>query len=250
MLLEALQDIPSSVSAIMKGQTFREPDPARAQDYLVSGMARVPVPKSNGSDFLSWPGAAVAILASGPSLSVEQCDAVKAWRDADPTRKVVAINTTFRRAPWADVLYACDEAWWKIYADEVAITFAGQKWTQDAGAAKAYGLKLMRSMRGTGLSKVEGVIHQGESSGYQAIGLLWQGKVAKVYLLGYDNHGNHWHGNHPSPLNKNNPYARWATNLGQLAKDCDEAGMDIVNCTPKSALKAFPAAPWQDVFAC
>lgn len=248
MLLEALQDIPSSVSAIVKGQTFREPDPERAEDYIRCGYARIPVPKSNGSDVLSWPGCTVAILASGPSLSVKQCDAVRVWRE-QPMRRVIAINTTFRRSPWADVIYACDGEWWKVYHEEVAITVTGEKWTQDAGAAKAYGLKLVKSVRGKGLSTVPGVIHQGESSGYQAIGLCWQANAASVLLLGFDNHGDHWHGNHPSPLSKVNPFAQWAKNYAQMAVDCKAAGMDVINCTPKTQLRAFPVKPWQDVFA-
>lgn len=250
MLLEALQDVPSSVSAIRKGDVFREPDPDRAQDYIASGVARVPPLKvGNGSDVLSWPGASVVILASGPSLSVEQCDAVRAWRGDDPLRKVMTINTTFRRAPWADLLYACDGEWWKVYQEEVTITFTGERWTQDVDAAKNFGLKLMKSRRDKGLSTEPGMINQGESSGYQAIGLCWQAKASTVYLLGYDNHGDHWHGKHPSPLNKANPYPTWARNYAPMAGQCKAAGLEVINCTPKSQLKAFPMRDWQEVFA-
>lgn len=251
MLLEALQDVPSSVSAIRKGDVFREPDPDRARDYIKSGLARAPLIKAgNGSDVLSWPGATVVILASGPSLSVEQCDAVKVWRDIDASRHVITVNTSFRRAPWADVVYACDGEWWNLYHEEVEISATGERWTQDVDAAAKYGLKLMKSARGKGLSLAPGLINQGESSGYQSIGLCWQAKAAKVYLLGFDNHGDHWHGKHPSPLNKINPYARWAGNYDQMAKDCKAAGLEVINCTPKSALRTFPAMDWREVFGC
>jgi len=249
MLLEALQDIPGCIP-IAPGQVFREPDPERAQTWIASGMARVPDRRyKNGSSMVEWPGADVAILASGPSLSVEQADAVKVWRDAAPqARRVIAINTTFRRAPWADMLYACDGAWWKIYADEVARKFPGERWTQDTGAATTYGLRLMKSRRALGLSLEPGLVNQGESSGYQAIGIAYQAKARRALLLGFDNRGCHWHGPHPGGLNKKNIFASWSKNYVALARECTAAKFEVVNCTPNSALKSFPFKNWTEEF--
>ena len=256
--LVALQAIPGTIQ-IVPGQTFRELDPERAAQWLRTGLAKVPdMPNSRGWNGLRWDGATVAILASGESLSAEQCAAVKAWRDRDPIlRKAIAINTSFRRAPWADVIYACDSQWWNAvdkghvltHIEEARAECLGELWTQDDEAARKHGVKLIRSDRGKGLSRVPGRINQGMSSGYQAIGLAWQAGAVAALLLGYDNRGGHWHGAHPKGLEKTNPYATWAKNLGELAADCKGAGFAVTNCTPGSALKMFHVEPWQEVFA-
>src|SRR5690606_36428084 len=89
----------------------------------------------------------VVCIASGPSLTADDVETVRRWRqeaqgehagagqDASaggPDREwaggpvgVVVTNTTFRAAPWADVLYAMDRAWWLRYLDEVRKAFTG-----------------------------------------------------------------------------------------------------------------------------
>lgn len=192
---------------------------------------------------LAWNGATVAIMASGASLSVEQCECVRAWRDERPEkRRAIAINTTFRRAPWADVLYACDWAWWQVYHDEVQKTFAGELWTQDDFAAKEYGLHFIRSENARGLSRTPDVIHQGANSGYQAIGLAHQAGAKRIVLLGYDMRGGHWHGDHPARLNRTQNFNNWLANFVDLAADLANAGVTVVNASTSSetVLRCFP----------
>jgi hypothetical protein len=68
-----------------------------------------------------WVGETAAILASGPSLTREQCEAVRG------KAKVIAVNNQAidtdcdgvrvpAMAPWADVLYAADAKWWQPLA--------------------------------------------------------------------------------------------------------------------------------------
>jgi hypothetical protein len=251
MLLEALRDIPGTIQ-IVAGQQFHENDSEQAAYWLKTGFARTPSgPNSRGwVDGLRWDGFSVAILASGPSLSVEQCDAVRKWRTGAANRKVIAINTTFRRAPWVDVLYACDGPWWAEYAEEAKAACAGELWTQDAPSAHKFGLHLIRSDRGKGLNRKPGLINQGANGGYQSVGLSYCAGASSVYLLGYDMHGGHWHGDHPPKLNRANRFDLFLANFLVLAADVEkEKDFEVVNCTPKSALKAFPVKPWQEVFA-
>src|SRR5690349_21512799 len=72
---------------------------------------------------LVWPNSEVAILASGPSMTPKIADLVADWKSKAGNRKVIAINTTFKLAPWADVLFACDLPWWNHYIEEVRKTF-------------------------------------------------------------------------------------------------------------------------------
>jgi hypothetical protein len=247
--LVALKPVPVSSGTIPAGTEFRA-TAAEAQAYVAAGVA---IERARhiaaGWDGLRWADCSVAILASGPSLSEEQCAAVHAWRMADLARhKVIAINTTFRRAPWADVVYACDWQWWEVYHKEVSDLCSGQFWTQAEESNKRFGVRLIKSRKGQGLSLVQGTIHQGSNSGYQAIGLSHQAGSRQIYLLGYDMSGCHWHGPHPGHLKKENRYADWLVYFQKLAVDCKSHGVNVVNCTQRTSLRSFPMQDWREAF--
>lgn len=264
MRLIALQDVASNCGAIPQGRTFVCLDDDLAQRLIRTGQAEAePVlPEGRKWNGLDWRGDTVVILASGPSLDRAQVEQVLIWsrefdaedfKEIDPedlaivaatrariaNRRVIAINTTYQMAPWADVLYACDDTWWHEYHDKMdGVTC--EKWTQDEPSAKKYGLKFIRSQASNGLSRTPGLIYQGKSSGYQAIGLAHQAGAKRIILLGFDCHGTHWHGNHPKGLNKRLPFADWIPRFEALAKDLKADGVEVINCTPGSAITAFP----------
>lgn len=251
MLLKALKDLPTSVNTIREGDLFHEHNPDQVHEWIVTGYAEeykfpINAPKPVEAD-LVWGGATVVILASGESLTTEQCDLVKLWQ-SEPFNRVIAINTTFRRAPWADMLYACDGKWWNCVDPETKITYAEEAaqhfpkermWTQDKSAANTYGLRYIKSERKPGLSKAKGIIHQGANSGFQAINLAFLAGARRFILLGFDCKGNHWHGSHPSPINTGMPHSTWKKEFVTLAADLEREGVEVVNCSPGTALKAF-----------
>src|SRR6185369_4136037 len=118
-------------------------------------------PQDAGRDQVAMRGAVagVVIVASGPSLKIDDCDLVRQWPEAVGGRCIV-INPSYQRAPWADVLYACDGHWWAGHVTQVRQTFHGEQWTQDEAAAKSYGLNFVKSERKEGLGRKPGVIHQ------------------------------------------------------------------------------------------
>jgi len=251
MLLKALKDLPTAVNTIRQGDLFHELNDEKAQEWIATGYAEKYLyppnePKPVKAD-LAWEGATVVILASGESLTAEQVEMVRLWQ-TDPFCRVIAINTTFRLAPWADLLYACDGKWWdcvdpntKIkYAEEAAQHFSKDAmWTQDKRAAEVYGLRYVKSERKPGLSRVKGVIHQGANSGFQAINLAFLAGARRFILLGFDCKGNHWHGSHPSPINTGMPHSTWKKEFITLAADLEKEGVEVVNCSPGTALRAF-----------
>lgn len=163
------------------------------------------------------------------------------------------MNTTFRAAPWADALYACDLAWWDRHIDEVRQSFAGESWTQTPEAARRHGLRFIEGRPGRGLSKERGVIHQGGNSGYQAIGLAVDQGAERIVLLGYDMQKtggqSHWFGDHPQGLNKNSPYAMWVPKFDSLAADLRDEGVEVINATRETALRCFPRMPIEECLA-
>lgn len=255
MLLVALKEIPGTIQ-IVPGQTFIEPDDERREQWLRTGFARplemaAPAPhEPDRKGVPNWGGATVVIIASGPSLTEDQCARVGAWRAArdDGTRRVIVINSSFVRASFADIMYACDGAWWRAEPrggvrniDAVAALFPRDRlWTQDVNAAKEFSLNLIRSTAGAGLSRKPGVINQGMSSAYQCINLAFLAGATKLLLLGVDCYGKHWHEDHPAPLSNRLPHAQWMAKFALLARDLEAEGVSVVNCSPGTALKAFP----------
>ena len=98
-----------------------------------------------------------------------------------------------------------------------------------------------------------GLLHTGNNSGYQAIGLAVLLGAARILLLGYDmsrtGGKSHHHGDHPSGLN--NPTGeqlqRYAAAFETLPPDLDRLGIECINCSRETALTCFPRARIEDV---
>ena len=189
-----------------------------------------------------WEGETVAILASGPSMSQEVADEV-----ARRELRTIAINTTFQLAPWADILYACDSQWWERHWKH-ARGFGGLKVTIEPSALKPELLTLKNNTIGgfTGFDPNPDSLKSGQSSGYQAICIAAHTGTRRIELHGFDmrsiENRHHWHGVHPSPLRNHgeSQYAKWIKNFETLVPEMKKRGIEVVNCTPGSALKCFP----------
>ena len=164
--------------------------------------------------------------------------------------RVLVVNDNYRLAPWADWLYACDGAWWKVYANDVRDTFSGQCWTRDQSAADKYGLHWIRSVSEPGLSFDQGVIHEGGNSGYQALNLAVHFGARRILLLGYDMGGRHWFGDHPASLPVQSNYRIFLDNFATLPNDLARAGVEVINCTRDTALTVFPRSTIERELPC
>jgi hypothetical protein len=161
------------------------------------------------------------------------------------------INTSFRRALWADVLYACDETWWRAYFPEVARTFQGEKWTVNERVRDAFHINWIFGVDQAGLSKDPTLISQGKNSGYQAMGLAYLFGATRLLLLGFDfqKSGNrsHWHGDHPPGLGNASFYPGWVNAMNALAIDLKREGIEVINCSRATAIQCFPRSTIQEV---
>jgi len=194
---------------------------------------------------LRWAGATVVCVASGPTAAAIDLEAARG------RARVIAINDSWRLAPFADVLYGCDGEWWSRPYDPgrgwpSAEAFAGVRVTQDLHAAERLGLRRVMVTRGVDriLTAQAGVIGSGSNSGFQAVNLAVQAGARRVVLVGYDYRddlGLHWHGRHPPGLN--NPkapmLARWAAALDGQAAALKALNVEVLNTSPVSALTAF-----------
>lgn len=175
-----------------------------------------------------WSGRTVVCIASGPSLTAEDCETARAT--GLPT---IVTNTTFRLCPWADVLMAFDGKWWAHYASEVQAAFKGErvacsKASVQYGATNIGGEKWFKSFN---------------NSGAAAIGLAAVAGADRIVLLGYDcqrtGGKTHWHGDHPAALSNARSIDNWPTHFKNVARFCAELRVPVVNASRATALKFF-----------
>ena len=188
-----------------------------------------------------WLGKTVVLIGSGPSLTDAQINRV-----AEAGHPVIAINDNYQRAPWADMLYACDRQWWRWHED-TALKFRGLKVTVSDVAAELYrerGLLWIPGYWRDGFSHEPNYIHYGKSSGYQGANIAFLAGARRILLLGFD-HRNigdqpHWFGDHPNKVRSHYPgwFKNWITIANDLANS--HADCEIINVTPGSALTVFP----------
>jgi hypothetical protein len=188
---------------------------------------------------LDWSGQTCVVCASGPSFTEYQATVVKCARV-----KIIVVNNSWERIPSADVLYACDFLWWKMYYDAVAKRFAGQLWTQDRSAAERWPkIQCLRNEARPGLGKAG--IRTNGNGGAGAINLAYLFGVRRILLVGYDmklgsSGEKHWHPDHPKPLVQSQTFEEWRHKFHTFSKDLKAAGCEVLNCSPGSALEAFP----------
>lgn len=191
-----------------------------------------------------WLGRTAFVIASGPSLTREDCDCVERV-----AAESIAVNSTFRIAPWASVVYGCDYEWWRTHVDEVRRVSQAELWTQDPVAAPKFELKYIESQRGSGLSKGPGIF-QGGNGGHQAIALAAKWGAKRIVLLGFDmqntNGKTHWHGDHPPGMQKIPPFQIWIDAMEKLAVDLKAAGIETLNASRETALTCFDRVRLED----
>lgn len=188
-------------------------------------------------------GRTIACVAGGPSLSLSQVREIGIARAKDAIR-VVAINDAVYPCWFADFLYACDRAWWETH-DGVP-GFDGRRVTLKHGAAEPYpGADWLLSAGTQGLESDAGGLRTGGNSGYQALNLCAHLGASKILMVGFDMRGDnasHWFGQHPDSCRKAmiGGFDRMAKHFDTIADPLADRGISVVNCTPGSAITAFP----------
>ena len=191
-----------------------------------------------------WPGGTVVCMASGPSLTKEDADYCRGKADG-----VIVVNTTYQMAPWADALIASDVRWWQWHKG--AKDFHGLKYATSK-AVKWSGVQLLKNTGRDGLETNPSGLKHGMNSGYRAVNLAVHFGAARILLLGYDmqrgagkDRLEHWHGDHP--IASRSAYPVFRKHFETLVEPLKALGIDVLNCTPGSALECFPKAPLRDV---
>ncbi|MBP9035946.1 MAG: hypothetical protein KBG29_18780 [Pseudomonadales bacterium] len=174
-----------------------------------------------------WRGQTVVCLASGPSLTADDVEAVRL-----SGHPAIVVNCTFRAAPWAQVLYGMDRSFWQHYLPEIERTFAGTR----------VGVHLMPARYRCAAMKGVAGFRPYNNSGAGAISLAQYGGATRILMLGYDlQHTGgraHHHEDHPRPLGNARATSvdRWVVRFAELRTRLDTAGVEYWNCTRETAL--------------
>lgn len=168
-----------------------------------------------------------AILATGPSMSQAVADSVRGHF------RVAAVSDAYRLAPWADLMASSDAKWWRAHPE--ALKFGGEKYT-----AAPYFQSI------PGVSRVPDV-PPNTNSGLLACRAAVLHGARRLLLLGFDMRGDHFFGRHAEPLT-NSSDEHYAT-LARQFSAWRPAAVEIINCTPGSALTAYPFGNPED-FSC
>jgi hypothetical protein len=127
-------------------------------------------------------------------------------------------------------------------------------WTVSEQARDAYGLYWIRHTKTHGFQVEQGAINGGGNSGYQAIHLAATFGAKRIVLLGFDmqrtDGKEHWHGKHEGTLPSGRGFAKWIRDMEPLAQDLRVMDVDVVNCTPTTALRCFDRRPLSEVLEC
>lgn len=205
----------------------------------------------------TWTGETAFLLAGGPSLIGFDAAVLKG------KGRIITINDSWRLAPSADVLYFCDESWWTYQINRNSwpknqvnfheLIYKGFWVTcsqQFCAHPQVHALKFTGQ---TGLEKDPAALKHGSNSGYQAIGLAYHFGVSRIVLLGYDMQcqgtRTHWH---EEPRIAAPGFSTVLSKsmlplFDYLAAPLKEAGVEVINATPGSALKCWLYVPLEEI---
>lgn len=187
----------------------------------------------------------VCCIGTGPSLTLEQIDIAR-----QKGFRLFGANRTFEIVPDLEVMYACNHGFWDVHFEE-AKQHPCEKWTTCLPAAREYGLHWIGERWGYGLCEDPRVIYHGHGSGYSLLGVAHKLGATRIILIGYDmkfgagydaaqrNPGEtprHYFGEYDPRLQHwpKQPF----TDLLPLYREIHDQGLvEIVNCTPGSALE-------------
>src|SRR5262245_50094745 len=150
--------------------------------------------------FPNWSGECCAIIAAGPSVKKEHVSILENRIHA------IAINESHKLAPWADMLYGCDDKWWDVRLG--VKEFKGIKVAFKANFADVQKITIRKNGKKDYVNEIlmdhMGEVGSGGNSGFQAVNLAAQFGATAIALIGFDycvnGRDHHWHGPHPPPL--------------------------------------------------
>lgn len=190
----------------------------------------------------AWAGQTCVIVASGPSVTAAQV-----MRTRVHGVRTIAVNDNYKLAPWADIFYFCDPVWWSWHRADLKgredriVRLESPE--HDGGDPR---VRVLKNYGEKGLVEARDGVMTGRNSGYQALHMAVHLGVSRILLLGFDckrgkNGLKHWFGEHPNRSEQ--PVVDWAQLFTELAPQLEQRGIEVINCSPDTALTCFKREP-------
>jgi hypothetical protein len=218
-----------------------------------------------------WKGETCFILAGGPSLSGFPVEILRG------RGRVIAVNSSYRLCPWADLLFFSDPQWYQWEQEknpELLATLIGRMMT--VGEIPDHSIHRLALTGTDDIEPLPDRVH-GNNSGYQAINVAYHFGVKRIVLLGFDMKvqlleeprdsldaemrllaerclgKSHWHEGHPDGISLEQRQKVLSEILlppfATLVLTLEKAGIEIINCTPGSAITCFPMRSIEELLA-
>lgn len=193
-----------------------------------------------------WSGGTVFIIGGGPSVASQNTGALRG-------RHVIAINSSFQRVPFADVLIFGDARWWHVNkVASAAFEFrivsvlpplpanfspVGPVWTDDRV------LKL-KKVAPPGMARAPDSVMLRRTTLTAAINLAVHFGAKKIVLLGADGQpasDGRTHHHAPHPWNQTtNCWDEQRADLATIVTPLQAMGVTVLNASPGSAIPFWP----------
>lgn len=207
------------------------------------------------------------IVATGPSLKKDQLEVINTSRSRNQCR-VFTINNSFEKVAQTDVQLSCDGPWWRYYWPrwKELRELPAMMFTWYPELAEQFGIEYIQAIVKNGLSTDPGVVHINHGSGPMMINLALHFGISRLLLIGHDmkfasdynaakrdpgSSPRHYFGEYPDVLQhwpsvkvKQGVLDGLITAYNGIQNDIYNRGipLEIINCTPGSALTSFPTS--------
>ncbi len=164
------------------------------------------------------------------------------------------VNDAYVICDFLDVLYVADKRWidhhrlmvnkhgCEMWCHDDTRMHPDHKANKDEDAYLEWNKVTTKS--DVGFSVDRDYIHRGNHSGYQVANLAYLMGCATLILIGYDGHngGQHFFGQHPAgTLRVKTNFERFNKNWIAVAEQLGQLNLNIINCTPGSAIDVVPS---------
>jgi len=216
-------------------------------------------------------GETAILVCTGPSVKEQ----VKEIRNAKAGKRcrIITVNNAYELFPFADAHISCNYDWWEYYWPKSAILreMACPKYTWYKHIADRYGIQYVKAVVKDGLSIDPQIIHINHGSGPMGINLALHLGVKKLLLVGHDmkfapdyngarrkagSTDRHFFGEYPKELQhwpsvkvgKSKPGVMdgLIEAYDKMVPQLPSLGMEIINCTPGTALNSFPKSTLEE----
>jgi hypothetical protein len=206
------------------------------------------------------PESTAVILATGPSLTPAVLETARKGQEQGKW-SVYGMNHVWRDFPTLDVFLACNKEYYETWWGRGLREHKAERWHWDLDTCIKFGLNYIPGKWKDGFSKDPSCIHYGHSSGFQVPQLAYHRGFRRLLLCGYDMRYaadydgrtrrvgssprhyfgeyedqalNHW----PSVKVKDGVHVELIDQFEKVKRI--NTDVEIINCSPGSAMTCFP----------